>query len=126
MMVLGSGRTLLLSEPPLYNPHLWIILTDPDGKPPEVVAVMLRTVTSFTDQTLVLQPGEHPFVKHPTSVHYSTTRRFRVAAILTAIQSGRCHLREDATADLLQRAQAGLIASPFTVNAIREHCRERF
>src|SRR5437867_1530140 len=126
MTVICSGRMLLLSEPPLHRPHLWIVLTDPDGSPPEVVAVMLRTVAGFTDDTLVLQPGDHPFVKHPTSVHYSTARRFRVSAILEAMQGGRCHLREDASPDLLQRARAGLIGSPFTVNAIRDYCHSRF
>lgn len=45
MDIIQAGRAILLSEPPLYKPHLWFILTDPDGTAGKVVAVMVRTVT---------------------------------------------------------------------------------
>jgi hypothetical protein len=32
----------------------------------------------------------------------------------------------DASEDLLGRVRAGLLASPFTVNAVRDYCRQRF
>ena len=54
-----AGRSILFSEPPLYKPHLWFILTDPDAAD-KVVAVMLRTVKAYTDSTFVLGVGDHP------------------------------------------------------------------
>jgi hypothetical protein len=121
-----SGRALLLAEQPQFKPHLWFVLTDRDGVPPRVVAVMLRTATRFTDTTLVLRPGDHPFVRHESSVHYSTARWFSVSSILAAVSRGRCHLLPDASDDLLRKVRAGLLASPFTVNAVRDYCRLRF
>jgi hypothetical protein len=32
----------------------------------------------------------------------------------------------DVSEDLLRRVRAGLLASPFTVNAVRDYCRPRF
>ena len=126
MEVVRAARALLLAEQPQFKPHLWFVVTDPDGVPPRVVAVMLRTATRFTDTTLVLHPGDHPFVRHESSVHYSTARWFRVSSILAAVRGGRCHLMPDASEDLLGRVRAGLLASPFTVNAVRDYCRQRF
>jgi len=126
MNVVRSARALLLAEQPQFKPHLWFVLTDPGGVLPRVVAVMLRTATRFTDATLVLHPGDHPFVRHESSVHCSTARWFSVSSILAAVSRGRCHLMLDASEDLLRRVRAGLLASPFTVNAVHEYCRARF
>ena len=126
MNVIRAGASLLLAEPPLYKPHLWFVLTDPLGKPPRVVAVMLRSVTRFTDSTLILKPGEHPFIRHDSAVHYTTALWLNVSAILGAMSDGRCHLKEDMTDELLQRVRNGLLASPFTVHALRDQCEDLF
>jgi hypothetical protein len=121
-----AGRAILFRESAHAKPHLWFILTDPGGNPPRVVAVMLRTAQRFTDDTVVLHPGDHPFVRHPSSIHYSTARWLTVDAIARAFHDGRCSLQQDMSADLLTRARKGLMRSPFTVNAIRQYCHLRF
>jgi hypothetical protein len=126
MKVIRAGASLLLAEPPLYKPHLWFVLADPHGKPPRVVAVMLRSVTRFTDPTLILRPGAHPFIRHDSAVHYSSARWLNVSAILRAMSDGKCHLKEDMTDELLQRVRNGLLESPFTINALRDQCRDLF
>lgn len=126
MNVIRAGASLLLAEPPLYKPHLWFVLTHPLGKPPRVVSVMLRSVARFTDSTLILRPGDHPFVRHDSAVHYSTARWLNVSAILRAVRDGRCHLKEDMTDELLRRVRSGLLESPFTVNALRDRCKDLF
>lgn len=126
MNVIRAGSSLLLAEPPLFKPHLWFVLTDPQGQPPRVVAVMLRTVTRFTDPTVVLKPGDHPFVRHDSAVHYSTARWLSVEAIMAAMKVGKCHLKEDVSRKLLRRVRQGLLDSPFTVNALRDQCKDLF
>ena len=126
MNVIRAGASLLLAEPPLYKPHLWFVLTHPLGKPPRVVSVMLRSVARFTDSTLILRPGDHPFVRPDSAVHYSTARWLNVSAILRAVRDGRCHLKEDMTDELLRRVRSGLLESPFTVNALRDRCKDLF
>lgn len=128
MDIIRAGRTLLLilREVPDPKPHLWLILTDPIGIPARVVAVMVRTVTTFTDKTVVLNAGDHPFIRHQSSVHYSSARFFRVKAIQRALRRKQGYLQEDMSAELLQQVRRGLLDSPFTIPAVREHCRERF
>jgi hypothetical protein len=91
-----------------------------------VVAVMLRTVTRFTDPTLVLKSGDHPFIRHDSAVHFSSARWLAVQALLAAMRVGNCHLKEDMSRDLLARVRAGLLESPFTVNVLRDQCRGLF
>ena len=125
MNIIGAGSCILLSEAPLYKPHLWLVLTDPDSQS-RVVAVMLRTATKFTDTTVTLNVGDHSFVKHESSVHYSTAQYFSVPALLAAMKSGRCHLRDTMTPALLRRLRQGLLSSPFTVNAVKTACETVF
>lgn len=126
MNILGAGRAVLWRPRDEPRFHLWFILTDPAGNPPTVVAVCLRSMRRFADETVVLHPGDHPFIRHESFVLYSTARRFRVDRLLRALEHGRCHLKEDMGPELLERVRAGLLASPFTVNAIRDACEALF
>lgn len=126
MDLVRPGRALLLRESPGAKPHLWFVLTEPEGNPARIIAVMLRTKQRFTDPTLVLVAGDHPFVRHDSSVHFSTARWFTVSALQNAFRTGHCSLQADMTGDLLRRVREALLRSPFTINAIREYCRERF
>ena len=126
MELVRAGRALLLRESPDAKPHLWFVITDPEGTPPRVIAVMLRTAQHFTDPTVVLAPGDHPFIHHESSVHYSTARWFSVNAISKAFLAGHCSLQADMSAPLLTRVRDGLLRSQFTVNALREDCRRCF
>ncbi len=87
---------------------------------------MLRTATEFTDDTVVLQPGDHPFIRHATAVHYSTADLFQVDKLLDAMQRGECHLRQDMSETLLDEVRDGLLRSPFTIHRIRDLCEELF
>jgi len=126
MILVCAGRSLLFQAPNDEKPHLWFILTDPEGDRNRVVAVMLRTVKEYTDKTIILEPGDHPFIKHSSSIHYSSARFFEAEAISHALRKGHCRLQEDMSSDLLRRAREGLLKSPFTVNAIKDYCRGRF
>jgi hypothetical protein len=126
MILIRARSTLYLSDPSIPYRHLWLVLTDPISAMNSVVAVMLRTVHSYTDATLILNPGDHPFVRHDSCVHYSTAKLFSIPKIQSAITLGKCHLREDMSIDLLTRVRKGLLESPYTVNAIREYCRPFF
>jgi len=126
MELVRAGRALLLRETHDAKPHLWFVLTDPDGEPPRIVAVMVRSARRFTDPTLVLTIGDHPFVRHESSVHYSSARWFAVQALQKAFHDGHCSVQADMSPTLLARVREGLMKSPFTVNAVREYCGERF
>lgn len=87
---------------------------------------MLLTQKSFTDKTVVLNDGDHPFVRHLSSVHYSTADYFYLKHIQRAVKKGLCHIKEDMTDDLLQRVQDGLLKSSRTPHTIRDYCESLF
>lgn len=121
MNIIRAGTCFLLLDASPHL-HLWVTLTDPIGAQPEVLAVMLATARKYTDDTVILVAGDHPFIKHDTSVQYSTAKFMRVNRIIAEMHRHQCHLREDLAADVLIRVQKGLVDSPRTVN----HVRDRF
>src|SRR5688572_21180620 len=126
MDLVAAGRAFLLSWHPLEKRHLWLVLTNPDGNPARVVAVMVRSRRRFTDDTVVLDVGDHPFIKHPSSVHYSSAAIFRVEQITRAAKHNHCHLQPDMSPALLKQVRAGLLTSQFTVKAVSAYCATRF
>jgi hypothetical protein len=87
---------------------------------------MMRTPKTFTDETCILEVGDHPFVEHRSCVHYSTAQRFQVAAIMKRASDGHCDLRTDMSKKLLARVRLGLRESAFTINAVRDYCAGRW
>ncbi len=87
---------------------------------------MVVTRRVHSDTTTVLQVGEHPFIKHDSSVSYSTARTFSVAALDEWLAEGDAQFKSPLSPHLLAKIRKGLIDSDFTVNAIREHFRAQF
>lgn len=126
MQMVRAGGCFYLSTPRVKLGHLWLILTDPEGDPPRVVAVMLRTKKAYTDDTLILVPGDHPFLDRESCVQYSSVEFMRVDEIVKWSGRPGCGIHPDMSADLLARVRAGLLKSPYAVLRIQEYCRERF
>lgn len=126
MNLIRAGRSLYLSETPGARPHLWFVLTDPYGNPPEIMAVMVRTPKRFTDETTILEVGDHPFIVHRSCVHFSSAARFTVASIMKMTVAGHCELRADMSTPLLARVRSGFRSSPFTVYAHKNYCANRW
>jgi hypothetical protein len=73
------GDCFLMPAPGLGpTPHLWILLTEPA---PECVIVSITTLREGKDQTVILQRGDHPFVRHQTCIFYGDARIVNVASI---------------------------------------------
>ncbi|MCI0390265.1 MAG: hypothetical protein MOB07_16065 [Acidobacteria bacterium] len=122
-----SGTCVFLTKPAAKAiPHLWIVLTDPEGDPPQVVMVNLNTKRDGSDTTVVLHPGEHRFIKHETVVNYSDARFVEVGNLQALIAMHRDWQDDDCSDDLLAKIRQGLIDSPFTPNKIKTYCQARF
>ncbi len=87
---------------------------------------MIRTRHSYTDDTVILSAGDHPFLRHESAVHYSAGELWSVDKVLRGIKSGGCGLERDASAAVLARVRAGLLSSPYTVAHVREYCHRQF
>ena len=125
---LKIGDCIFLETPGRYSiSHLWLIITKPFGTPPKVIIVSLTTQRDGSDTTVVLGPGDHSFISHPTVVFYADARDVEASLLerLVALDDNRLH-RDPCSEELLTRIRDGLIASSFTPRRIKklfsDHC----
>ncbi len=123
-----AGRTFHLPTPPSYIPHLFIVVTPPDfvlnssnQLIESVVVVNFTTKKPGKDDTVVLTPQDHRFIRHETVVSYPDARFVKVSVIQEYMTQGQSTFDDDCADDLLEKIQDGLLASPFTPNKIKKY-----
>lgn len=87
---------------------------------------MVVTARAYTDKTVVLEPGDHPFIQRQSNVDFGAAVLLKVDRFHDAITSEKCHLQPDMSQELLIRVRAGLRTSPRTIHAIRDYCAGAF
>lgn len=125
MGVVCAGCTLYIPDRDA-GPHLWVALADPIPPRNEVPLVMLVTRKRYTDQTVILVPGDHPFVRVETSVSYGTLKFVPVSQLESSIARKHIKVRDDLAAALLLRIQQGVFSSPHTVHVHASRCHPIF
>jgi|ERR1051326_179177 hypothetical protein len=107
--------------------HLWIVLTEPQGEPLSVAIVNLTSHKDGVDETVIIGPGEHSFVRRKTVVNYAG------AMVVEALKLGRLieadltipH-REPCSPELLEKIRRGVFNSPFVRPKFQAYCRDNF
>jgi len=90
------------------DPHLWIILSDPQSHPADAILIAnLTTRRSDSDTACVLNKGEHPFIKHDSCVNYQDSRLVDGQNLRQAFASKVLLPRQPVSAALLRRIRAG-------------------
>ena len=74
---------------------------------------------------MVLQPGEHPFLRDATCVHYALAELTSVRKLQEAIDCGLAKMREPLSPAVLELIADGFTASDRTKRRLREYVRER-
>lgn len=124
-MQIEPGFTILLPKPNHNVPHLWVVLTEASRPTGEVVIVNLTSKKAFSDTTVVLDRGDHPFISHPTVVNYSDARLTTVDKLEQAVGIG-FDRKADVDDDILDMIQKGIYSSDRTPNKIKEYCQGHF
>jgi hypothetical protein len=120
------GQTFLLPKPGRIE-HLWVVLTYPNAEGLSI-CVNITTRRFDSDDTLILQPGDHPFIKHESTVHYEDARFMDLSLVTQLLESGAksfvCEPREYCTHTLLDNIKDGLVKSRRTPTGIKRVCKE--
>ena len=101
--------------------HLWVALSLPTERG-EIALVNLTThgrSSRCGDHCIVVRPGEHPFVRRESCVHYQKAVLGLVAPLDAARERRTLAVREPISAELLLRAQEGALASRLTKPAFK-------
>jgi len=122
----ACGDCVLLGQPSCSIDHLWMLITEPEAATHNGIIVNLTTQRWYSDTTVVLQVGDHPFIKHASSVNYSDAKVTDVRRIDSGIVAGYWPQLAALSPDVLLRVQHGLLASPRTPNDMKQHARTRF
>jgi len=78
---MDAGATFLFVA---LDIHLWIIISDPSIDPDNVLIVNLTSQASGKDQSCVLGPGDHPWIRHSTCVNYQDSRLTTLKKLIAA------------------------------------------
>lgn len=115
---MNEGDVVRIADP-RTNVHCWVmILKVANGR--QFVGVMLVTARPHSDTTVILHPGDHPFISRPTSVDYGSAKPLVISKLEEWIGARRALPQEPLTAELLARVAAGLCQSSRTPNHVRE------
>ena len=90
--------------------HLMVCMV---AKTPEKNAIIVPIVSlrENSDESCVLNVGDHPFIKHPSCAAYDFVRAIPTAGVESDIASGEIVLQAPLSDDVLRRLQIGFINS---------------
>jgi len=114
-----------LRETYIWRDHLWIVISLPD----ETGALVLVNFTTWKenkDQSCVVEPGDHPFIKNKTVVAYKNAWVCTAGEQNAFLRSAQ--QREDVSEALLQRIQEGTDSDFIPQKAkrlVEESCRKQ-
>lgn len=112
--------TLLIPSGPIANPHqkhLFILLTDPTENPDtgtkDVLMVSISSIKPgmHHEQTCLLYPGDHPFIKWDSFVSYRTARIEMAQKVQNGVAQGVFIPKDPIDGAILARVCQGLMDS---------------
>ena len=125
--MLKRGDAVLMPKYADATPHMWIVLTEPDGNL-DVVIVNVTSLKNHLDQTAILKVGDHSYIKHDSVVLYADARIVPVTPIVDGLNLKTPLFRQldPCSVELLKRISNGIFASDFTPNKVIEFCAKQW
>lgn len=95
--------------------HLFVVILDPEEITKNTIIVPIDTLRSKKqDQTTILDPGDHEFVKTKSFLNYNRAKIRSVTFIEQMIESGKAKIQPPMKPDVLDRIIRGLRKSEHT------------
>lgn len=123
--MLKPGDTFIAPLTSRAVEHLWIVITtaDAEGK---AVAVNITTRHSLSETTVVLNDGDHAFVKHSSVINYTDARLIDLKAVEMAIEKQPknfvCKSHQPCSPALLKKIQDGMRQTKSSKKHIKQRC----
>jgi len=88
--------------------HLWIILSDPEKSPDQVLLVNMTTLDERKESVCVLEAGDHPWITHQTCINYGDAVLTSLSKLLEAKDGGAVKPQESLSEAVLKRILAAV------------------
>ncbi len=105
---MDAGTTFLLSA---VDIHLWIIISDPNLDPENVLIENLTSLAPRKEQSCVLKVGDHPWIRHDTCVNYGDSQVTTLDKLTAARDAKALMIQNPVKPDILQRIREGAMNS---------------
>jgi hypothetical protein len=96
-----------------------VLITNPDPVTHEAIMVNVTTQRPHSDTTTILNVGDHPFVQRASVIFYADARMVDIRLLDAAVQCGAYQAHAAFQPAVIQRIQAGLLASGLTPKKIK-------
>ncbi len=126
--MLELGDTFLLPRDTNKVSHLWIVITESEEMGKAVCVNVSSSSSSFCDETVVLQPGDHPFISKKSVIRYMDAKVLDLKEVDKAIKGCfhfTCVKKEKCEHELLKKIQEGLLESQHTSKHIQDRLRHQ-
>lgn len=121
------GDTFLMPAPGgIATPHLWIVITEPDKVSNLCGIVSVTTLRNAKDQTVILRPGDHPFIRHASTIFYGDALIVDAQRLENEIAPGLAVRKDPCPPSTLKLVQQGVTASLFTRPKFVRFCRDQW
>jgi len=95
--------------------HLFVIIIDPEEYTKNTIVIPVNTLRSQKqDQTTLLKPGDHEFVKDLSFANYSFARIRSVTFIEQLIKDGKAKIKDPINNSVLEKILMGIRKSEHT------------
>lgn len=108
------------------TPHLWIVVTQPESQTHLCAIVSVTTLRNSKDQTVILRPGDHPFIRHDSTIFYGDAMIVDARRLDAEIVAGLALVNARCPAATLKLVQDGVGASPFTRPKVLRFCKDQW
>ena len=102
------------------TPHLWIVLTQPSGDPARVLIASCTSRKPWSDDTILLDRGDHPFIRHETVIAYTEVRIVEVRVIEFQLGVGKIARKERMRRAVLDRVVRAVLNSTNTAAKFKQ------
>lgn len=100
--------------------HLFFVISDPALDAKQVVVVPLMTWDEYKEQTCVLVPGDHPFIRHRSYIDYGCAKSVDATKVERSIKAKQFRTNKRASDDLLRKIREGADRSDFLPLGLRD------
>lgn len=101
--------------------HLFVVCTDPCANGLQIIVPITSYTNDLCDQTCLLAPHEHRFLKHKSYIFYRKSRIEPATSLITGILTGAFRRDEDLNTQTFLRVRNGICRSPQTPRRIKAY-----
>lgn len=118
------GDTLLIQSGPADDPerkHLHGIVTDRCGEELHMVVCVESVGEAWSDQSCLIQIGEHPFINKLSWVNYSRSKCWKASRLTAFVDGWVFRQKEELSPELLGKICAGVLKSNHTPRGLKKY-----